>query len=176
MYPHDLSLLGVSVSVWNATLLLAIVASYPLLRAAVRWRRAPRPRWLAVRWLLTIYGAVLGAQLFAYFFDLNTSALPPEDVGWGRYYLDPFYGPKTLYGGILFLPLTVVAVSVPWGDLRFGEALDAWTPPVFGLLGVVRVGCFLQSSRDAATGCPPRRSASRSRPVGPCTTASWPRD
>jgi phosphatidylglycerol:prolipoprotein diacylglycerol transferase len=144
MYPHDLVLLGTPISVWNATFLLGVVANYPLLRAAVGWRRAASPRFLVLRWLAAVYGAVIGAQLFAYLFDLNTSALPPDSVGWARYYLDPLYGPKTLYGAILFLPLAVLAVSVPWRDLGFGVALDAWTPPVFGMLAVVRLGCFLQ--------------------------------
>jgi phosphatidylglycerol:prolipoprotein diacylglycerol transferase len=65
-------------------------------------------------------------------------------VGWGRYYFDPLFGPKTLYGAIVFLPITLVAVVFPWRDLGYVEALDAWTPPMFVVLGIARVGCFLQ--------------------------------
>jgi phosphatidylglycerol:prolipoprotein diacylglycerol transferase len=145
MYPHDLSVLGMSVSIWNATFLVGVVIGYFMLRAAFRRRGGGGvPKLLALRWIATVYVATLGAQLFAYLFDLNTTALPPPGVSWARYYLDPLYAAKTLYGAIVFLPLPVLLVSAPWRDLSFRHALDAMTPAVFTVLGVVRIGCFLQ--------------------------------
>lgn len=145
MYPHDIHVFGSAVAIWNVVLLLAIAAGYPVLVAALRLRRGARlPRLLPIRWLATAYVSALGAQLFAYAFDTYTTLLPPITVGWVRYYFDPLFAAKTLYGAIVFLPLSVLVVSVPWRDLEFGEALDCWTPSMFAVLGLCRVGCFLQ--------------------------------
>lgn len=145
MYPENLSAFGVTVSVWNAMLVAGVVLGYPLLRLALRWRApATRPRMLALRWLLTAYVSALGAQLFAYAFDENTRLFPPASISWLRYYFDPLFAAKTLYGAIVFLPITLLVVSVPWRDLRYREALDAWTPPLFAVLATSRIGCFLQ--------------------------------
>jgi phosphatidylglycerol:prolipoprotein diacylglycerol transferase len=102
------------------------------------------PRLLGLRYLVTLYIAVLGAQLFAYMFDLNNTLLPPGGVSWAAYYLNPFFGPKTLYGAILVLPLAAFLVSVPWRDLSFRDALNHWTPAMFGVMAVARLGCLLQ--------------------------------
>jgi phosphatidylglycerol:prolipoprotein diacylglycerol transferase len=144
MYPHAPRLFGLDLGAWNAMFLVAVLAGYPLLRGALRLRHGGAlPRLLPLRWAITVYVSALGAQLFAYLFDLNTSVLP-QGAGWLRYYFDPLYGPKTLYGAILALPLGAVAITRPWGDLDYREALDAWTPPMFGVLALARVGCFLQ--------------------------------
>jgi phosphatidylglycerol:prolipoprotein diacylglycerol transferase len=145
MYPYGLELFGFHLSIWNVTFLVGVLLGYPVLRATLRVRRpGPRPRLLLARWFATVYVSAVGAQLFAYLFDLETTLLPPPSVSPVRYYLDPLFGPKTLYGAIVFLPLTALAVSVPWRDLRYGDALDAWTPPLFTVLAVARVGCLLQ--------------------------------
>jgi phosphatidylglycerol:prolipoprotein diacylglycerol transferase len=145
MYPHDVHLFGLDLAIWNVAFLGGVIAGYPVLVDSMRARRgAAPPRLLPLRWIVTVYISAIGAQLFAYLFDLNTSALPPPSVGWARYYLDPLFGPKTLYGAIVFLPITLVAVVFPWRDLGYVEALDAWTPPMFVVLGIARVGCFLQ--------------------------------
>lgn len=145
MYPHDIAVLGMTISIWNAMFLVGVVVGYFVLRTAVRYRRdGALPRFLAIRWLVIVYVATLGAQLFAYLFDLNTSVLPPPEVSWARYYLDPLYAAKTLYGALVFLPLPVLLISVPWRDLTFGQALDACTPAVLAVLAVVRIGCLLQ--------------------------------
>jgi phosphatidylglycerol:prolipoprotein diacylglycerol transferase len=145
MYPHDVHLFGADLGVWNLALVLGILLGYPVLRLACRYRQGePLPRLLLVRWGVTAYLSALGAQLFGYLFDLNTTILPPPSVGWGRYYLDPLFGAKVLYGAVLFLPLVVLPVSTPWRDLDYGAALDSWTPPMFAVLGVARIGCFLQ--------------------------------
>jgi phosphatidylglycerol:prolipoprotein diacylglycerol transferase len=145
MYPDDVHLLGFDLAIWNLTFLLAVIVGYPVVVASIRARRpGSLPRLLPLRWIVTVYVSAIGAQLFAYLFDLNTSALPPPSVGWARYYFDPLFGPKTLYGAIVFLPVTLVAVAFPWRDLGYAEALDAWTPPMFVVLGLARVGCFLQ--------------------------------
>ena len=145
MYPHDVRLFGADIAIWNVALLVAVIAGYPLLIAAFRLRRrGPLPRLLPLRWLATVYVSALGAQLFAYAFDTHTTLLPPPTVSWLRYYFDPLFAAKTLYGAIVFLPLTALLISVPWRDLAFGEALDCWTPAMFAVLGICRVGCFLQ--------------------------------
>ena len=145
MYPHALECFGVSLDIWNVTFLVAVLAGYPVLIRAIHLRRpGPLPRWLPTRWLIIVYLSALAAQLFAYLFDLHTSLLPPSDVSWARYYLDPLFGSKTLYGVIVFLPLSILAVSLPWRDLGYTEALDCWTPPLFAVLGLCRIGCFLQ--------------------------------
>lgn len=144
MLPHDVSLGGVSLAVWNAVLLVAVCAGYPALRAAFAVAGVAVPRLLVLRWLVTVYVSALGAQLFAYLFDLNTSALPPAGVSAWRYYLDPLYGAKTLYGAIVLLPLSLALVTAPFRDLAWRRALDLWTPPMFLVLGIVRLGCFLQ--------------------------------
>lgn len=142
MYPHDVPLLGLTISVWNFTFLLGVLAGYPVLRCALGHRQAGPVSVLPLRWLATVYLSALGAQLFAYLFDLNTSALPPASVNPLRYYLDPLYGPKTLYGAIVFLPVTMLVIA--GRRLGYVTALDAWTPAMFVVLAVARAGCFLQ--------------------------------
>jgi prolipoprotein diacylglyceryltransferase len=145
MYPHDVILLGLRLSIWNTTLLVAVVLGYPVLRAGLRARRGePLPVALPLRWTATVYVSALGAQLFAYLFDLNTGLTPPASLGWARYYLDPLAGPKTLYGAIVALPLGTFLATRVGRDLGHREALDGWTPATFFVLGISRVGCFLQ--------------------------------
>jgi prolipoprotein diacylglyceryltransferase len=145
MYPDLVYLFGVEISIWNLTFLVGAVLGYGVLILTFRLgNEHERPRLLWLRYLATVYVSVLGAQLFAYLFDLHTSLLPEGTRGWASYYLDPFAGPKTLYGAILFLPVAVLAISSPWGDLRYDEASDRWTPALLVVLGVSRLGCFLQ--------------------------------
>jgi phosphatidylglycerol:prolipoprotein diacylglycerol transferase len=145
MYPIAGEVLGTTVRSWNVTLVLGIVVGYLVLRRALRRRRrAPLPRALVLRWAFTAYVSVLGAQLFAYAFDRGTHLTPPLHVHPLRYYLDPSAGPKTLYGGIVVLPLAVLAVSAPWRDLAYRDALAAWTPSLCATLALARVGCFLE--------------------------------
>ena len=144
MGPKVLTAYGLEVSVWNVTFLLGVAIGYLVLEVACRLRlEGRRPAYLPLRWIISVYIATLGAQLFAYLFDLYTSALPPPSISWIRYYLDPLFGPKTLYGAIVFMPLSVVAISWPWKDLEFRAGLDCWTPPLFAVIGVTRIGCFL---------------------------------
>ncbi len=105
---------------------------------------ALRPRLLAARYLATVYVAVLGAQLAAYAFDRSTTLLPPWGVSWQRYYLDPLFGPKTLYGAVIVLPLAVAAVTASWRRSSFTRALACWTPALVAVLAGARLGCFLQ--------------------------------
>lgn len=145
MYPHDVRLFSADIAIWNVVLLVAVVAGYPFLVAAFRLRRrGSLPGLLPIRWAATVYVSALGAQLFAYAFDTHTTLFPPPTVSWARYYFDPLFSAKTLYGAVVFLPLSVLLISVPWRDLGFGEALDSWTPAMFAVLGICRVGCFLQ--------------------------------
>ncbi len=147
MYPHRLSLLGAEIAVWDLVLATGVVVAYAVLRVALAWREPGRdalPRLLPLRYALVVYVALLGAQTFSYAFDAGTTLRPPLGVGWVRYYLDPTFGPKTLYGCVLVLPLAAYLASEPWRDLRFSVALDAWTPAMFTVLGFARLGCLLQ--------------------------------
>lgn len=147
MYPHAIDVVGVRLEPWVVAIGTGVVVGYVVLRATLRGGgRAPLPRALPVRWAVTVYGALLGAQLFSYAFDRDTSLLPPASTSAFRYYLDPSAGTKTLFGAIVFLPVTLVAVTRPWGDLPYAAALRAWTPALWTVLAGARVGCFL-------TGC-----------------------
>jgi prolipoprotein diacylglyceryltransferase len=128
MYPDDVHILGAQVAIWNVCFIAAIILGYPVLLFALRIRgRDSLPRLLVIRWLVTVYVSAIAAQFFAYVFDTYT-----------------LFSSKTLYGAILALPLTALVVSVPWRDLGYEEALDCWTPPMFIVLAISRVGCFLQ--------------------------------
>lgn len=145
MYPHHFQLLGSSVSVWNLSFLSGVGVGYVVLRYSFSMPNAPaRPSLLWLRWLVTVYVAVIGAQLFAYAFDLKTSLIPPRSVSWANYYLNPLFGPKTLYGAIVFLPPAVLVALAPWRQLGFGKALERWTPALMAVLATARTGCFLQ--------------------------------
>ncbi len=133
------------ISTWNAVFLLAVVAGYPILAIACRLRLGePGPRGLALRYLGTAYGSALAAQLFAYLVDRHTSAFPAASVDPLRYYLDPFYGPKVLYGAVLALPLTGLTLWLPARGVTLRAALDCWTPPLLAVLGIARIGCWLE--------------------------------
>ncbi len=147
MYPQRLSLFGTEIAIWDLVLATGVVVAYAVLRVALAWREPGRgavPCLLPLRSALVVYVALLGAQTFSYAFDAGTTMRPPVGVGWVRYYLDPTFGPKTLYGCVLALPLAAYLASEPWRDLRFSVALDAWTPAMFTVLGCARLGCLLQ--------------------------------
>ncbi len=143
MYPSPITIFGGSVSVWNAALLLGVIAGYFVLYATFRTTGTRQvPRLLLGRYVVAAYVAVLGAQLFAYLFDLNTSALPPRGVSWLAYYLSPVAGPKTLYGAVVFLPIGALASAGDGVSVR--RAVDAYAPTLMAVMGAARVGCFLQ--------------------------------
>jgi len=145
MYARRFDLFGITLSSWDLTFLVGAILGYWVLKAAFRIEPGAKPpRWLMLRYLFTVYLAVLAAQLFAYAFDLKTKFFVPSNRFWLEYYFSPVAGPKTLYGAVLALPLLAAAVSVPWRDLGYREALDRWTPALMTVLGVARIGCFLQ--------------------------------
>ena len=109
MWPHPVRILGSEIAIWNVLFLVGVGVGYLVLRwTFAHGDPALRPSWLGVRFLLTVYVAALGAQMFAYLFDLHTSLLPPPGASPARYYLDPLYGPKTLYGAVLVLPIAMI--------------------------------------------------------------------
>ncbi len=146
MLPRHIAILGVGVSSWDIAFFAGVCVGYIVLELAFSVARppVPRPRLLGFRYLVTVYVAVLGAQLAAYAFDSTTTLLPPWGVPWQRYYLDPLYGPKTLYGAVIALPVAVGLVTVPWRRPTYGRALACWTPALVAVLAGARVGCFLQ--------------------------------
>jgi phosphatidylglycerol---prolipoprotein diacylglyceryl transferase len=145
MRPQPLPIFGIELEIWNVVFLLSVFAGYGMLRGAFAiGRRAARPRWLLLRWVVTVYLSAIGAQLFAYAFDLNTTLLPPPSISWARYYFEPLAGPKMLYGAVLTLPLGILLIGGRLADGSFHELLDRWTPAMMATLATTRVGCFLQ--------------------------------
>jgi len=142
MYPDRVELIGLSLSVWNAAFLLASLCGYFTLRVAVSAEDPPL-NFVAVRYLASLYLSALGAQFFAYAFDANTSLRPPCEVSYAAYYLNPLAGPKTLYGAVVLLPVAVAVARIA-SELNLARALDVWTPALFVVTAVARVGCFLQ--------------------------------
>jgi len=144
--PYRFYIFGSRVDIWEVTLLLGVVAGYLVLVAAfkVGGESGAAPRLLVLRYLFSVYVAVVGAQLFSYAFDMHTTLAPPRGYSWVRYYLNPLSGAKTLYGAVVALPIAVLAVSTPWRDLGFGRALERWTPALFTVLSVARLGCLAQ--------------------------------
>lgn len=141
MYPHDLHAFGFSVSVWNTMFFVAAAVGYFVLRMSAS--AEPAFDHLPLRYLVTVYLSALAAQLFAYAFDVNTSLTPPSGVSAAAYYLSPVAGPKTLYGVIVLLPVTV-AVATARTRLSLGRALNLWTPALLAVLATARAGCLLQ--------------------------------
>jgi prolipoprotein diacylglyceryltransferase len=140
MLPLRLAVGGRQIEIWDVAFLVGVAIGFLVLRATFEGR----PRGLALRYLVTAYVAAVGAQLFAYLFDANTTVLPPPGVHPLAYYLNPLAGPKTLYGAIAFLPLGVALVASRGAGLPYGDALRRWTPATMTVLGVSRVGCLLQ--------------------------------
>lgn len=144
MYPATFRFLGVELDVWNAALLLGVVAGYFVLVVTFRAYGGPTPRWLALRYLITVYIAAVSAQLLSYAADLQTSLAPPPSVSWFTYYFHPLHGTKTLYGALLSVPLSAWVITRHWRDLTYARALDAWTPATCVVVGAARIGCLLQ--------------------------------
>ncbi len=141
MYPHDLALAGVSVSIWNVTFLVAVVLGHLVFRSVARQEAGLSAG--SLRFFVVVYLSAIAAQLFAYAFDAHTSLLPPLGTSATSYYLDPLAGPKTLYGVIVLMPLSVGIATIGC-RLRLSRALDLWTVPMLVVLATVRIGCLLQ--------------------------------
>lgn len=142
MFPHDLALFGRTISIWNAAFVAGVVLGYAVLRAAAA-RGGFRVTALAFRYLVTVYLSALAAQLFANAFDVNTSLRPPPGTSWASWVLDPLAGPKTLYGVIVLLPVSVGIAG--WRSrVSLSRLLDLWSAPLLVVLATARVGCFLQ--------------------------------
>jgi hypothetical protein len=181
MYPQPVSVFGRAVEVWDLTFLVAVATGYPVLSRSLRATMpASRPRWLPLRWLALVYLAALSAQVFAYLVDAHAALRPPSSISPLRYYLDPFFRPKTLYGVILFLPVTAAVLCPPWRPAHYARALDAVTPALFAVLAICRIGCFLQGccyglpSRAFGVSFPPGSPASaRQLGEGLILAGSW---
>jgi phosphatidylglycerol:prolipoprotein diacylglycerol transferase len=145
VFPHTFELFGHQLSIWDLMFLIGALAGYFVFQSALRTGTPSlNPRLLVVRWIVIVYVAVLGAQWFAYAFDLNESLVPPRGVTWARHYFHPFQGAKTLYGAIVVLPIAMAIVCAPAKDLPYRQALERITPAMMTTLALVRVGCFLQ--------------------------------
>lgn len=142
MFPHDIVVLGLSISVWNAAFLMGVVFGYAALRFAAACGGFCVSA-LAIRYLITVYLSALAAQLFANAFDANTSLLPPPGRSWASTYLNPLPGPKTLYGVIVLLPVSVGIAGFRSG-VPLARLLDLWSAPLLVVLAAARLGCFLQ--------------------------------
>jgi len=147
VFPVYLDLYGAHISIWELMLLAGAIVGYIVLSASYRVPRgAPpeRPSMLGLRYLVTVYVAVIAAQFFSYAFDYGTTLAPPAARSPLYYYFSPTAGAKTLYGAIVALPLAVGLACAPWRGRRFAEALDRWTPAMFSVMAVARLGCWFQ--------------------------------
>jgi len=141
VYPHNLDALGLSVSVWNAMFLVAVVVGYFVFLVSTRSEAGLDRQPL--RYLVTVYLSALAAQIFAYAFDANTSFTPPHGASAAAYYLSPVAGPKTLYGVIVLMPV-IASVAALGARVPVLRVLDLWTAPLLVVLAVARLGCLLQ--------------------------------
>lgn len=152
MLPFHVEVFGGHLAAWDVMFLVAVVLGYGVLRFTVT---VPGFESVAAiggscrllfAYVVTVYVTSLGAQTFSYGFDAGTTLLAPTGVSAWRYYLDPLFGPKTLYGCVLALPLAVALSKAPPVrlPLTLGRGLDLWTPPLLAVLAVVRLGCVLQ--------------------------------
>lgn len=141
MYPHPIHAFGISIAVWNLMFLVAAGIGYVVFRSTMS--SAPRASGLALRYFFIVYASALAAQFFAYAFDANTSIVPPPNASPASYYLNPLAGPKTLYGVIVLLPLTMAVAGLA-SSISLRRWLDLATPALFVVLAVVRLGCLLE--------------------------------
>ncbi len=139
MYSEDVRLFGVTLSIWNAMFLAAVMAGYVVFRfSAGRTLSLP-----TLRYLLVVYLSAISAQVFAYAFDTNTSLTPPPEMSLSYYYFHPLAGPKTLYGVIVLMPVSIAIATLGSRD-ALSRQLDLWTPAMFVVLFVARIGCLMQ--------------------------------
>lgn len=141
MYPYDLHLFGAAVSIWNAAFAMAVLVGFAVY--AVRTREEAGLSLPKLRYVAVVYLSALAAQFFSYAFDAHTTLTPPPDLGFAGYYLNPVAGPKTLYGVIVLMPVSVWIANAG-ADIPTSRALDLWTPTMFVVLALSRVGCLLQ--------------------------------
>ena len=124
--------------------LVGVLVAYLVFRAAFKSASArPTPLSLLLRYVFVVYACSLGAQWFAYAFDASTTLIAPPGESVMRYYFNPLSGPKTLYGAVVMLPLAI-ALGFAGARIGFIEATDRATPALMTILGIARVGCFLQ--------------------------------
>ncbi len=141
MYPHFLHILGSEISVWNSVFFIAVVVGFFVFRVSAKADRR-LSRW-AIRYVIVVYLSALAAQVFAYAFDAHTSLFPPPGTSSANWYLNPIAGTKTLYGVIVLMPVSV-ALATLGTRISLMRALDVWTPAMFVVLSIARLGCFLQ--------------------------------
>jgi len=139
MYTDDVHLFGTTLSIWNTMFLIAIAAGYIVFRLSA----GKTLSFPALRYFVVAYLSAIAAQVFAYAFDVNTSLTPPPGVSLWSYYLDPLAGPKTLYGVIVLMPVSICMATVGSRQV-LARQLDHWTPAMLAVLSVTRVGCLLQ--------------------------------
>jgi phosphatidylglycerol:prolipoprotein diacylglycerol transferase len=147
MRPQPIEIFGGALPVWNLALIAGVLVGYFFLRLALTGNQAATwRRFLVLRYSMTVYLCTIGAQAFAYLVDENTTVTPPADVGVVAYYLNPFAGPKTLYGAILVLPGAIALTALPFAWSSFGRIMGQWTPALMIVLTAARIGCLF-------TGC-----------------------
>lgn len=141
MMALDLRILGISLAVWDLVLLAGAAASYWIFRrTAARAVDFDRP---VLRYVVAVYLSAIAAQGFARAFDANGSLFPSPGTSLFGWYMNPIGAPKTLYGVIVLMPLTVW-VSRFGTRLSLRRALELYTPTMFLVLAFARIGCVLQ--------------------------------
>lgn len=143
MFPGwNVHVLGHVLSAWNAMFLVAVLTGHVVFARLVRRENAPLG-FVHLRFAVVVYLSAIAAQLFAYAFDANTSLALPLGEDPVRYYLNPLAGPKTLYGVIVLMPVSVFLATLG-SRIGFARALDLWTRPMLAVLAMARVGCLLE--------------------------------
>lgn len=122
--------------------LFAVLVGHVVFARLVRREKAPLG-FVHLRFAVVVYLSAIAAQLFAYAFDANTSLALPLGEDPVRYYLSPLAGPKTLYGVIVLMPVSVFVATLG-ARIDFARALDLWTRPMLAVLATARVGCLLE--------------------------------
>jgi hypothetical protein len=126
VYPYPVRVLRFEIAIWNVTFLSVTTLAYLIFARSFRVRDdGCRPRFLFARWVVIVYLASIAAQFFAYVMDRNTTVLPSASISAISYYFNPLFGPKTLYGVILGVPVIVgITIAPPWRRSDYRKGLD----------------------------------------------------
>jgi phosphatidylglycerol---prolipoprotein diacylglyceryl transferase len=140
VYPHGIHIFGVTVGIWNLAFLIGVLAGYPIFLHA--FRREPAGALLA-RYAVVVYLSALAAKYFAYAFDVHGTFRAPPGTSLLSWLFNPVTGPKTLYGVIVLMPISLGLAFVGSG-LPLRRILNLATPAMLVVLAIARIGCFLQ--------------------------------
>jgi phosphatidylglycerol:prolipoprotein diacylglycerol transferase len=140
VYPYPVNVFGLSISIWNAAFALGVVIGFPLFHRAFS---SDSTKFLWARYVVAVYLSAIAAKYFAYLFDANGTFRAPPGTTYVDWLLNPVAGPKTLYGVIVLMPITM-RIALVGSGMNLRRALNLATPAMVAVLAAARVGCFLQ--------------------------------